>query len=649
MRAILLATLLMPIACGPGQVSGGRDTGLDGLTLMRVDPGLVLPGTRVVITGKSFVDDSLGATRLKLAGTLRGADIDVALDAKYVSATQLEIIATPDVASALGGLSGSFDGTAKVEVDSTVDNLLHASQSIPVVLQLATQSTPSLDGVGDGLSFVNQPVEMTGMGFLLGGMEGETRARLSGCFTPMGMATCGPNVSVEIAAVPATTFDRTRAAFPYATSISGIGPGTFTGTLVLVNVHAGGPQVVSKSRPVSFDIQKPAILSASTTAASLGQYVVINGGGFVGGAADEVTLLAVQGMFMDDATGKTRVIDVQLVPEFVSGPQVRYVLDDTDDPLGQAIDLRKESGKITGTAKPIITKGAARVEGNPVAVVLSILPVNQVVWVNFLPSFVGSLRRFGLRAADPQIRARVLEVSRRDYTGANVEFRETRPTDFALFAEVDIAGPDPNGLGLLGYDNSPGKDTDNRRLYDKIGGVNATTQQDGYPGFGGVFTESFFGFSQHPNGLAQKLPQPSETFDRIFDPFRADRGGRELTATELANEAPPMLMEGSSCPASDRRGQIACAIFVLGNLIGTTMTHEVGHSLGLANPYGEGFHDPGDQPSRLMDAGGDRPFDERAELGGLPPAVFCDEEFDYLRMILPSKSMVPAISRPTCF
>ena len=35
-------------------------------------------------------------------------------------------------------------------------------------------------------------------------------------------------------------------------------------------------------------------------------------------------------------------------------------------------------------------------------------------------------------------------------------------------AEVDIEGPDPNALGLLGYDNTPGKDVGNQRLFDRI-------------------------------------------------------------------------------------------------------------------------------------------------------------------------------------
>jgi hypothetical protein len=63
----------------------------------------------------------------------------------------------------------------------------------------------------------------------------------------------------------------------------------------------------------------------------------------------------------------------------------------------------------------------------------------------------------------------------------------------------------------------------------------------------------------------------------------------------------------------------------------------------------EGFHNAGDAPSRLMDAGGDRPFVERAELEGVQPGVFCDDEYAYLRMILPSKEAPPQIERPGCF
>jgi hypothetical protein len=256
-----------------------------------------------------------------------------------------------------------------------------------------------------------------------------------------------------------------------------------------------------------------------------------------------------------------------------------------------------------------------------------------------------------LRAADRDIRARVLAVARRDYAGVNLELRTERPTDFALFSTVEIGGPDLNGRGYFGYDNTPGKDTDNQRLHDQIGGLNATTQEDGNPGYGGVFVESLFAFSQHPGGLATPAAAASPLFDAVFDPFRPDRGGRPALAADLAGGLPPRD-GGAGCPAapSDRQAQLGCAVFVLGSLIGTTMTHELGHSLGLAAPYGERtqYHDPGDAANRLMDGGAARTFEERAELAGQGPSVFCDDEYEYLRAILPSDEAPPAVSRPPC-
>ena len=77
--------------------------------------------------------------------------------------------------------------------------------------------------------------------------------------------------------------------------------------------------------------------------------------------------------------------------------------------------------------------------------------------------------------------------------------------------------------------------------------------------------------------------------------------------------------------------------------------HEIGHSLGLANPYAEGFHNAGDGENRLMDSGGDRPFFERAELEGQGPGVFCDDEYQYLREVLPTSDPPNEIERPGCY
>jgi hypothetical protein len=268
--------------------------------------------------------------------------------------------------------------------------------------------------------------------------------------------------------------------------------------------------------------------------------------------------------------------------------------------------------------------------------------------LNYQSAYVEELRDFGMRAVDKQIRQRILAVVNEAYKGVNMDFRTDPPTDFALYSNVDLVGVDPNNMGLFGYDNSPGKDNGNLRLYDALGGVNAVTQQDGYPGFGGVFVRSFMAFSNHPGSFAQSVPGADAAFDQTFDPFRIDRKGTPITSADVAN-LPALLADGSSCPGHDRPSQMACAVFVLGNLIGGTLAHEIGHSLGLANPYMDGFHDSGDGLNRLMDAGGDRPFLERAELQGQGPEVFCDDEYTYLRKILPSSDPPNMVQRPGCF
>ena len=157
--------------------------------------------------------------------------------------------------------------------------------------------------------------------------------------------------------------------------------------------------------------------------------------------------------------------------------------------------LRTVTGAFKGTAKPVATYGSQSVSGGEIQVTLGIAAVKQVVWVNWMPTYRDSLENMGLRAADQRIRERIIEAMQAPYIGVNLEFRTEEPRDFKLYARVDLEGPDPNGLGLLGYDNTAGKDKGNDRLEDRIGGVNAVTQEGGYPGYGGVFIDSLFGFS----------------------------------------------------------------------------------------------------------------------------------------------------------
>jgi len=640
MRAIVLGAL---VAAGCAS-SSASDPGLEGLALTAVAPETIIPGSKVVITGASFVDSQWGAATVHLAGTANGQQVDVRWPATFVDFNTMTATIDAGRIDELGG-DVDFHGSARVDIIATSDGETYSSEAITVDLRFREKLTPTPTALdGEGVIFVNDQIQIDGDGFLLGGDEGITVAKLTGCFTPDGTTTCQPVPAIEIPMVPVDPLVRTRAVFPFSPKVAGIKPGEFRGEVTVINKQMRQNEVPAAPISVLYAMVTSQIFAIDPPAASLGQYVFVRGGGFVGGEAGALTEIELTGTF-NKTGGSPAPISMTLIPEFVEGRLVRYVVN-TDDELGQSLDLRADTGEFTGTATPIVSYGADRVRGAGKSVAFGIAPVKQVVYLQFQPTYVEGLRDFGLRAVDNKIRERIIDVCKAAYAGVNIEFRTEAPTDFALFESVELHGVDPNGNGLFGYDNSPGKDNGNLRLYDRLGGVNALTQQDGYPGYGGVFVRSLMGFSKHPSNGVTSVPGADPLFDKMFDAFRPDQGD-PIRAADLAGTLPTVT--GASCPASSRADQVACAIYVLGNLIGGTLAHEIGHSLGLANPYMEGFHNAGDAPNRLMDGGGDRPFVERAELQGHGPGVFCDDEYAYLRMILPTDLPEPQVERPGCF
>ena len=643
---------LLVAACGARSGLPPLDPGLSHLALTSVGPPLILPGSQLLLAGQGFIDPSLGKARVRLQGTFTGTtsrDFDVVIAAHYVDGTHLTAQADSGLLAFLGGTDGMLSGQAQILYDSAIDGQVHDSAAVPFKLQLVSSLTPTVASVQGAMLHLNDSIIVAGDGFLLGGGEGSTRAVITGCFLADGHGgpckTRGAFVTVELEATPVVAGDRTKVGIRVNPELFGIFPGVFGGTLRIFNQLASGQAVDGGMRTLSTTLQLPAVNKLDPTAASLGQIVIASGAGFIGGSFDEVTLLRLQGTFVPDGFPSAQV-DLTLVSGFIDGTQARYVLDEVDA-LGRGVDLRHVTGKFTGTITPILRKGADQVSGPASPVTLQIAPVKQVVALRYLPSFDESLRRFGVLSASAAVRRRILTVAARDYAGVNIDFRADTPADFAVYAQVDLVGPDPNGLGLLGYDNTPGKDVGNVRLFDRIGGVNATTQEDGFSGFGGIFADQFLGFSQHPPTQIAPLGQQSTAFDQIFDPIRPDTG-LPITSVE-AMQLTDTAVDGVACPADsgDRPGQVRCAVRVIGNLLGSTLTHEVGHSLGLADPTGPLFHNPGDEPNRLMDAGDARPFEERAELGD-GPAVFCTDDYDYLRGILPMTTAPPAVTRPVC-
>ncbi|MCR9165306.1 MAG: hypothetical protein ACE37F_34090 [Nannocystaceae bacterium] len=637
------------VQCSEPKGRANVDTALVDLELREVEPGTVLVGSTLVITGDAFVDDPWGESTLVLDGEIdTGAEKDgriVRLPARFVDFTRLEVDIDADAFALLGdGASAQFEGTAQVEVRSTVDGRLYRSQLTDVDFRIAPALDPELTVLTpSSVIFPNEPLEVTGHGLLLGD-EGTSRAVIEGCFTPAGGDTCTPVAASSLVITANDPLCREAGVFAFEPSVAGIEPGRFEGTLTFANEHVTGTVTTSAPTTVTWDLVEPTLYGVDTTSASLGRYITIEGAGFLGGAAGGDTVLRFDGIFTPDASGVPIVIDELLFPEFTDGRHVRYVVNE-EDGLSAAIDMRNEPGLFEGLVTPVISYQGVEVEGSTSPLGFRLEPVRQVVWVNFTTAYTEALRSFGLRAVDSHIRARALDVIRRDFATLGLEIRVEVPTDYALYSEVDIGGRDPNGLGLLGYDNTPGKDTDNLRLYDRIGGANAQTQEDGFPGYGGVFIESLFGYSEHPGDLAEPV-RPDARFDMLFDPFRPDIGGQPVLAADLGSDV--AHVDPAQCPVSgDRPRQIACAIHALGTLVGSTISHELGHSLGLADPYGPSIHNEGDQDDRLMDA--DRPFEERAELEGAGPSRFCADEYEYLRQILPSSEDYDLSPRAPCY
>jgi hypothetical protein len=665
-RLLLLLVASLWVACGSSADSAPPGSARD-LSLTLVFPEALVPQTLLVVEG-TFLD--IEPAFIQLDGTLDGVKVKALVSGKQTGLGRIEAVWKGGIAESFPANQGTFEGTVMVRGSIAGDAREHLSNQLPVTLRITDKLEPTVYAVLDGQIHVNDRIPIDGKDFLLGDAEGTSVAILEGCFTPQAGGACIP---VPPTTVPMSPDElggdaieiRRKATFPFVPSIAGIEPGVFSGTVRVRNDHTVTGQS-SETAPTDIELQMiPTTLAGiDPTAASLGQFLDLQGGGFLGkwpnveDPTPQTTTLKLVGNFTPTGAPSGVPVDLELVTQFVSGNLVRYVLNE-EDSLGQIADLRSLTGSFQGTATPVSKYGSVSVTGNALDVTLGIAAIKQVVWVTFTNEYRKSLEHFGMRAADGRIRERIIEVLKRDYMGVNADFRLEEPRDFELYVTVELGGKDPNGIGLLGYDNSPGKDVDceskpgeciyNKRLYDKIGGVNAQTQEDGYPGYGGVFIESLFAFSPHPGKFAEALEDASPLFDQIFDPFRPDRGGKPIQIDELL-EGVPTLVNGFDCPApkGDRKLRIACAIFVLGSLIGTTTSHEVAHSLGLADPDGEEFHDLGDEPNRLMDAGGARTFAERAELLGEGPGAFCDTEYLYLKQILPNPAPDPLSFRPPC-
>jgi hypothetical protein len=226
MRALFLLTLAVGCAS-----STAPDPGLEGLALQQVAPGTIIPGTKVFITGASFVEPQWGETTLHLTGD----GVDVRWPATFVDFGTMTVTVDASMIAEIGGAT-DFRGTAQVDVIAVSDGETYSTDELAIDLAFRDELTPTpttLDSTG--VIFVNDNIQIEGDGFLLGGDEGITVAKLEGCFTPEAGGACDPIAGLEIPMSPLEPLSRTKAAFPFSPRVAGIKPGTFTGRVTVIN------------------------------------------------------------------------------------------------------------------------------------------------------------------------------------------------------------------------------------------------------------------------------------------------------------------------------------------------------------------------------------------------------------------------------
>lgn len=528
----------------------------------------------------------------------------------------------------------TFTGSITLELEDLA-GLFAKGQLNGVLILFTSILRPQVSAIpSTPMSYPGQQLKLKGKGFLRP-EEGQTWAVIE-----QGVMSYDMREPVDLsgARVPILwTGTREEAVLALLPQPFGIEPGSFEGTLRMENELADG-QLYKDQGTLSLrtSLQRPFVSGVNPGAASRSEVVRILGRGFLGTSSAQGygMLLKFDGVFRP-AAAPDNAIDYrgpravarapyQVVSESLIRQDIWYEVDRQSLSLS---GLGAVPGTFEGKIIPILLHKGQEVTGDAWSGEFKVSPTKQVVYVRFISGFEDALARFGLSNVSDLIRARIFEVLARDYEGLNVRFVTEPPTDFVDYMTIEIGGPDPTGRGLLGYDNSFNgvpKDTANLFLRDYLGGYNLDSMNAGFEPYGGVFIESFTIFSAKLN----KSPgfETSARFDEILGPFMPELGGAPIKATEV--------QEGGRVAA------ISAVVLMMGNLIGHTASHEIGHSLGL--PYVEGedpgspsYHNPVPGEGFLMDAGNDRPFNERAELEGQGPARFSPTNRAYLMRILP--------------
>lgn len=501
-----------------------------------------------------------------------------------------------------------------------------------VSVACARTIAPSWDGVAPASLSTGTASTLPGAAGALWPSEGVTKLVFAGEWTPAdpaGAAVDWPRYEIALH----TADDAARQIPAVLPPPEWVPPtsGVLKGELWIENAHTTGEVTASPRMPCR-SVTAPAALTGVTPSDSVrrGGWLHWTGQGLVApglfpGQSGAVTHVQLAGTFQPDREGAELIEwtgdQAWSLPASVGteGVSLSTAVRPRPTEAGRLEGFGAEPGQFTGSAIPITTWNGEPFAGAPLAVQFEVVRTRQWVVVERVADWSDAIERFGLGARDDELYARILERAARPYHGVAVEFVEVAPAEQAEYTVVELRGSDPNGQALLGLDNTEGKDVGNLRLDDVLGGFNPTLERQGLYAYGGVFVDSFLSFSP-TLGLAQS-PISDPRFDAIFEPVLPELGG---IPAELADHV------GSAA----REAEIQLAIDTLAELLGGTIAHELGHALGLTAESAQ-FHNEGDHPRWIMDAGLSRPFGERAGLAGEGPEEFSPTNHAYLQAILP--------------
>lgn len=615
------------ITCGPSYTGG--ENPLPPLTILAVEPSQWLLGTRVTIFGTGFIGPDMGTMTATIQGVSDGKEVSVRVDLETVASDRAKFVVTAPLLPYLAVDRGPIEGFVVIERfgPSGVSDIA----SIPVAIRVVSVLEPVLETVGPVDVFPGEEITLTGSGFLMpgeGNLDDEGKARSGTTWVRLTGRTTGTEPKeVRGLAIPLTATKRHHATFRLTPEMMGLGPFEFEGFVEVSNVFAGetGSLDVPGNRldGVTFRMHRTRLTGMAPAVVRRGQELTFYGNGFLPADTGTTTFIAFTGSQVgaDGESLYDLANPLVFVPDIVEGNTIaRQVIRPSFGPNQRPRGLGAKRATLSGIFTPHVVFQGLVVAGVGIQATLEVGRQVQVVWVRFLPSFEDGLDLFGLRAVADRVKEQAIAVCAADYRDFSVEFRTTVPQDYVEFVTVEVMARDPNEAGLFGLDNSFGKDEGNQVFDEVVGGYNARSARAGFYPYGGVFVESFASFSpQLAHGIAAEFA--SEVFDAVFAPVMPALGGRPAR-------------KGEDEVGGSRGAAVAEAIRVLGNLLGDTITHEVGHALGLAAVEGD-VHNPGDNPGFIMDSGVFRAFEERAQMPGAHPRVFAPYDRAYLEEILP--------------